>query len=120
MKEIRRGAGFESAATENARAGFDDQVGDGEQLLAGFDRAGPGHDDDLPATDFNPVGKFDYGALGTEAAAGQLVGRSDAVNFRHARHHFDFAGVEFMGSSDSAEHGLARAGGAVYFKAEVD
>jgi hypothetical protein len=97
-----------------------DQSGDGEQLLAGFDRTGPGHDDDFLAADFNPIRKFYDRAFGTKIAPGQMVRRSNAVNFLHSRHHFDFASVEIVGNSDAAEYGLARSGGAVDFKAEVD
>jgi Fe-S-cluster-containing dehydrogenase component len=42
------------------------------------------------------------------------------VNFLHSRQHFDFAGVEIMGNSHPAEHRLARSGGAVDGKAEVN
>src|SRR5208282_5402670 len=120
LKRIGRGAGLEGAAAENARSRVGDQSGDSEQLLAGFDRAGPGHDDDFLAADFNPVRKLDYGTFGAKIAAGQFVGRSDAVNCLHPRHHFDFAGVEIMRNADAAENGLALSSGAVDFKAELD
>ena len=42
------------------------------------------------------------------------------MNFLHSRQHFDFAGIEIMGNTDAAEHGLTRSGGAVDFKAEMN
>src|SRR5450631_740399 len=120
LKRIRRGSRFESAATENARSGFVDQVGDGEQLLAGFDGAGPRHDDDFLAADFNSIRKFDDRAFGTEVSSGQLVGGSDAVNSLHPWQHFDHASVEITRNSDSAKDRLMRTGGTVNLKAELN
>ena len=42
------------------------------------------------------------------------------MNFLHPRHHFDFAGIEIVGNSDTAENRLALSGRAVNFKAEMD
>jgi hypothetical protein len=42
------------------------------------------------------------------------------MDFLHPGHHFDFANVEIMRRTHSAEHGLPRARGAMNFKTHPD
>src|SRR5208337_1507560 len=120
LKRIRRRSRLKRAAAKHAGSGFGDQFRDGKKLLARLDRARSGHDHDLFAADFNPVRKFDDRTSRTEVAPGQLIGRSNAVNFLHSWHHFDFASVEIMRDPDTAKNGLTRSGGAVDFKPELN
>src|SRR6202012_5270222 len=102
----RRAAGFEGAAAEEFRARVFDDLRGGENLLAAFDRAGTGHDDHLLAADADAVREADDGACGPKTASGQLVGRADADDFRHAGENLEFLMVESAGSADAGEDGL--------------
>ena len=93
------------------------QCGDGEDLLAVFNGARAGDDGNLLAADFGAVGKFDDGAFRAERAAGELVGRADAVHVEHAGQHFELGQVEAGGGADAGQNGLHGAGGAMHVDA---
>ena len=93
--------------------------GDGEQLLARFHRARPGHDDDFLAANFQAIGKLNDGAFGTEAASRQLVGRADAVDLFDAGQHFEIASIEIDARAHRGQDGLPLAGGAVHGEAHA-
>ena len=63
------------------------------------------------------VGKLDDRAFGAKGAAGQLVGRADAVNVEHAGQHFKLCEVEAGGGADAGENGLHGSGGAMHVDA---
>ncbi len=83
LKGVRRAARLVSATAQKAGSrglyalcGLDD-------LRFIFDGARTGHHDDRFAAELDAVGEFNDGAFGAEASAGQLVGRTDAVNVKH-------------------------------------
>ena len=118
LEGVGRAARLEGAAAQEFRArGFDDFCA-GEDLLAVFDRAGAGHDDDFVAADADAVGKADDGAFRTEAAPGELVRRRDADDFGDAGEDFEFLVVESAGRAHAGEDGLHGAGGAVDVEAD--
>ena len=81
-------------------------------LIAVFDAARSGHDDHVIAADFD-IADLDHGARGFEVAAGQLVGRNDAMAFLDARHHFEIDGVHIADRADAAQHRVHHAGRAM-------
>ena len=93
-------------------------LGAGEDLLAVFDGAGAGHDDDFAAADADAVGETDDGAFGAEAAAGEFIGRGDADDFGDAGEDFEFLVLEDAGGADAGEDGLDGPGGAVDVEAD--
>ncbi len=97
-----------------------DLLGAEQDLLAGLDRAGAGHDDDLLAADDDAVGEGDLGSFGAEAAAGELVGAGDAVGVVDALEHLELGDIEVGGGADAGEDGLGGSGGAVDVEAEFD
>ena len=72
------------------------------------------------AADLHAVRELYDRALRTKLPPRQFVGRGDAMDFLHAREHFDFADVEIVARSHAAEHGLPCAGRAMDFKAHAD
>ena len=118
LEGVGRAARLERAAAEEFRAGIFDNFGAGKNLLAAFDRAGAGHDDDLLAADADAVGKADDGAFGAKAAPGEFVRRADADDFRNPGEHLEFLVVEGAGRADAGEDGLHGPGGAVHVEAD--
>ncbi len=94
LEGIWRAARLECASAKKLRAGRLDLRGDGEYLVAAFDGAGAGHDDDFFPANGDAVGKLDDGAFGTEAAPGEFVRRRDANDFGHAGQQFEILVIE--------------------------
>jgi hypothetical protein len=79
----RAAAGLEGAAAEHGGAGGLDGRGGLPELLAAFDGAGAGHDDDAVAAHGDAV-NGDYGVGGMEVAAGQFERLQDGHHGLHA------------------------------------
>ena len=65
------------------------------------------------AADLYAVGELDLRAFGAKGAAGQLVGRADAVDVQHAGQQFEFAELDVGGGADAGQDGLVGAGGSM-------
>ena len=88
LETVGRAARLERAAAQNRCAGFFDRPGRFQQLLAAFDGARPGHQDDLIAADLDAI-DINHGVGGMELAAGQLERLQDAHRFLHPFHHVE-------------------------------
>ena len=78
-----------------------------------------GHGDHMRAADLDFPDLHD-GALRAEMAAGQFVGRDDAMALFHAFQDFEIDRVHVFDGTHSAEHRVHDAGGAVHGEAEAD
>src|ERR1039458_7663885 len=71
-----------------------------------------GHDHHARSADFQ-IANFDHRAARTEAAAGQFIGRDDAVRFLDAFHHLEDRQVELFLAAHAAQNRVDDAGGTV-------
>ena len=118
LELIGRTARLEGSAADDAGAGAGGEFRALLDLVAVLHAARAGHDDDGIAADGERAHLHD-GAGGAEAAAGEFVGRDDAVGFLDALHHLEDGEVEIVLAADAAEHGVDHAGGAVHVEAEI-
>src|SRR5580693_3985211 len=86
-------------------------------MVARFHRARTRHHNHLFASDFQTVGKLDYGSLWPEASSRQLVGCTDPMNVFDSGEHFEVANIKIDSRPDRSHHGLPRSGGAMYREA---
>jgi hypothetical protein len=119
LEAVGRAARLVRASAQELCARGGGQLRAQQDLLARFDRAGPGHDDDLLAADHHAVGERDLGALRPEAAPRQLVRRGDAVGVVYAMQHLELHHIEVRRRAHPGEDGLVRAGGAVNVEPEL-
>ena len=110
LKSVGRTARLEGSSAQKTRAHGFNALGDGEDLLAVFNRARAGDDRNLLAAYRGAVGKLDYRAFRTKCAAGQLVRGTDAVYVEHARKNLEFAQVQSGGRSHASQNRLGCAG----------
>src|ERR1035437_6613101 len=118
LELIRRTAGLERPAADHAGAGAGGQFGALLDLVAILHAARAGHDNYRVAADGERADAHD-GAAGPEPAAGEFVGRDDAVGFLDALHDFKDGEVELVLAADAAEHGVDQARGAGHVEAEI-
>ena len=118
LELVRRTARLEGSAANHPGAGAGGDFGALLDLVAILQAARAGHDDDGIAADGERAHLHD-GAAGPEAAAGEFVGRDDAVSFLDAFHHLEDGEIEIVLAADAAEHGVDHAGGAVHVEAEI-
>jgi hypothetical protein len=103
LKTVGRRARLERASAQDLSALRGDNFGHFFNLVAAFDAARPGHDDDFAAADFDVPDLHD-GARRTKPAAGEFIWRNDAVNFLHALHQLHDCRIEIFLSPDSAKN----------------
>ncbi|MNK71396.1 hypothetical protein D3C87_908460 [compost metagenome] len=85
LEGIGASPGLEGAATEDRRPGILDGLGGLEELLAGFDRAWAGHDDELVgSSDFDAVADVDDRIVGLDLARDELERTPDGDDFGDA------------------------------------
>src|SRR5262249_2058658 len=120
LKSVRRCAGLEGAATKNFCAGFGDAASNGENLLAGFDRARPGSNHDFRSADFDATSQIDDGAFGSELAAGELEWLRDAHDFAHTFEQLEVAMIEIAVHADCAKNRVRFARRAVHVEPAGD
>ena len=114
LKCIGRRARLVSAAAQKARARGLHAFGNGKNLLAVLNRAGACHHSDVLSADLHAIGKLHHRSLRAKGAAGQLVGRRDAMHIEHARKQFKLRQVDAGGGANAGQNGLRRARGAVH------
>src|ERR1051326_3011003 len=112
LKAVRRTAGFECAPSDDAGAVACDDFSGLLDLITVLDAAGTGHDNHLAVADLD-VTYLDDRPAGTEVAAGQLVGRDDAMTFLDAVHDFELDGIEIGHGTDATQQRVGDASGAV-------
>src|ERR1035437_4963387 len=95
LELIRRTAGLEGSAADHAGAGAGGQLGALLARVAILHAARAGHDNYRVAADGERADAHD-GAAGPEPAAGEFVGRDDAVGFLDALHDFKDGEVELV------------------------
>ena len=115
---IGRTAGLEGSAADDAGTGSSGQFRALLDLVAVFHAARTGDDDDGIAADGERAHLHDR-ACGAEAAAGEFVGRDDAVGFLDALHDLKDFEIEIVLAADAAEHGVDDSGGTVDVEAEI-
>ena len=113
LEGVRRAARLEGASAQKARARGFHAGGNGEDLRAVFNGARAGDDRDLVAANFGAVGKLHHSAFRAKCAAGEFVGRGDAMNIEHAREQFKLPQFHVGGGSHASQNGLCRARGAM-------
>ena len=113
LERIRRTARLVGPAAQKRASRGLHLPGRLEDLFAALNGARAGHDQYALAANLHPVAEFDDRAFGAPAAAGQLVGRADAVNVHHPGQELKFAQVEAGRGTHTGQDGLALAGGAV-------
>jgi len=72
-------------------------------MIAGFDGARTGGDDNFGAADFYAAAEIDDGAFRLELAAGELEGLCDAHDFAHTFEQLEIAMIEVAVNADGAE-----------------
>src|ERR1017187_5975540 len=118
LELIRRTAGLECTAADDAGAGAGGHLGALLDLVAVLQAARAGHHDDGIAADGEGADAHD-GAAGPKGAAGEFVGRDDAVGFLDTVHDLEDGEIEIVLAADAAKHGVDHAGGAVHVEAEI-
>src|ERR1019366_8797817 len=118
LKSIRRVALLEGAAAYHPGAGAGRQLGALLDLVPVFHAARAGHDDHGVAADGQRAHAHD-GAAGPKDAAGELIGRGDAMGFFDTLHDLEDGDVEIVLAADPAEHGVDHARGAVHVEFEI-
>src|SRR6185312_9398995 len=101
LEAVRRAARLERTAAKELRTGSGALFCAEANLVAAFDRAWAGHDDDLFATDDDTIRELDARAFRAEAAAGELVGRRDAVGLRDTGEHLELSDLKVRGRADA-------------------
>ncbi len=113
LEGIGRTARLECASAQKSAARRLHALGRLEDLFAAFDRARAGHGQHVLAAELHAVAELDDRAFGPEGAAGQLVGRADAVDVQHAGQQLKLAQVEAGRGAHAGQNGLRCAGGPV-------
>src|SRR5207302_9908554 len=85
-----------------------------------LDGTRPGHNDDFIAAHAEAIAQLDHGSLGPKTSPGQLVWRTDAVNFLDSRQQFKNANVEIDPRPDRAQHSHLRPGRAADLDSHLD
>jgi len=89
-------------------------------LVAGFDGAGAGHEDQLLAARNYTIRKSNGGAFRAEVAAREFVWGGDAIGIVDAGENFEFGDLEVVRRADAGENGLSCSGGAVDVETEFN
>src|SRR4051794_40486312 len=118
LELVGRTAGLKGSAANYASTGAGGDFGALFDLFKTLQTARAGHDDDGIAADFERAHAHD-GTGRAKTAAGEFVGRDDAVGFLDTLHDLEDGEVEIVFAADSAEHGVDQAGGTMYVKAEI-
>ena len=106
LEAVRRAARLEGASAQNLGAGALDGRRACHDLLFGFRRARPGHDDHL-VTAYPHVVEDDHGVFRLVGAARALVGLADPQHFVHAVEDADQLGIDFV-RTDDTQNGAGR------------
>src|SRR5690348_5987847 len=110
LKAVRRCPGLEGPAAQDAPAEFLDACRDFVDLGFALDAARPRHHANLAASHPDAFAELDHRALGTEMAAGQVVGRGNSDDFVNALNQLDIAGIKVDPCAYGPDHRLPRAG----------
>src|ERR1035437_4382471 len=103
LELIRRTARLEGSTADHPGASAGRQLGALLDLVAVLHAARAGHDDHGVAADGERA-HLHNGAAGPKPAAGEFVGRNDAVGFLDALHDFKDGDVEIVLAADPAEY----------------
>ena len=120
LEAVRRAARLERAAAKELRAGGGNLLRAEANLVAAFNRARAGHDDDLFAADGDAVGEADVRTLRAEAATGEFVRRGDAISLVNTGEHLEFSDLEVPGCAHTRQNGLRLACSPVDVEAQLD
>src|SRR5579883_778861 len=116
LEAIGRGSRLERPAPDDLGPVLGDDFRNLLNLVAIFDAAGSGHDDYSIGADLD-VPHFYGRPAGLEMAAGEFIGRDDAVAFLHALHDFELNRIDVAHWPYTTQNSVHNAGGTVDDKA---
>src|SRR5580658_5036721 len=119
LETVGRAARLESASPNDLRARLGNNLRRAFDLVFILNAARASHSDHARTADFDRP-ELDHGAAGLEVAAGNLIGRDDAVSLFDPIHNLEIRWIKVLDRTHAAEHGVHNTSRAMDREARTD